>query len=168
MDEEFHLEQVTRYQSEIAKLGGQIMEMKQWITKLEFAVRQHRDERGDDRCHADDGRLYRVLPEGDTRPVRETLVTLENCMKYIDCRQSGRDYISPQRRIEELEQTVVAYRTELGRERDRIWKIIDLVFTDTPLISDEKVDSTCFDRVRLRTIMLGLLYPDMNLRQAAT
>jgi hypothetical protein len=73
------------------------------IKILEAAIRQHRDERGDDRCHADDGRLYAVLPEGDTRPARETAVTIENCAKYIECRQTGREYISPQRRIEELE-----------------------------------------------------------------
>lgn len=71
--------------------------------KLLLAIRQHRDERGDDRCHADDARLYAVLPEGDTRPARETAVTLENCTKYIECRQTGREYVSPQRRIEELE-----------------------------------------------------------------
>jgi hypothetical protein len=74
--------------------------------RLRDAVRQHRDERGDDRCHADDGRLYAVLPEGDTRPARETAVTLENCAKYIECRQTGREYVSPQRRIEELEAEV--------------------------------------------------------------
>ncbi len=71
--------------------------------KLQNAIRQHRDERGDDRCYADDHRLYMVLPEGDTRPIRETAVTIENCQKYIECRQTGREYISPQRRIEELE-----------------------------------------------------------------
>lgn len=73
------------------------------VDRLRDAIRQHRDERGDDRCHADDGRLYAVLPEGDTRPERETAVTLENCAKYIECRQTGREYVSPQRRIEELE-----------------------------------------------------------------
>lgn len=79
-------------------------------TTLEAAIRQHRDERGDDRCHADDGRLYAVLPEGDTRPARETAVTIENCVKYIECRQTGREYVSPQRRIEELEAEVAELR----------------------------------------------------------
>lgn len=74
----------------------------------ESAIRQHRDERGDDRCHADDGRLYAVLPEGDTRPATETAVTLENCAKFIECRQTGREYVSPQRRIEELEARAAA------------------------------------------------------------
>lgn len=72
------------------------------VRRLRTAIRQHRDERGNGRCHADDGRLYAVLPEGDTRPARETAVTLENCARYIECRQTGREYVSPQRRIEEL------------------------------------------------------------------
>lgn len=80
------------------------------IAELEAAIRRHRDERGDDRCHADDGRLYAVLPEGDTRPARETAVTLENCARYIECRQTGREYVSPQRRIEELEAEVARLR----------------------------------------------------------
>jgi hypothetical protein len=84
------------------------------VAELEAAIRQHRDERGDDRCHADDGRLYAVLPEGDTRPERETAVTIENCQRYIECRQTGREYVSPQRRIEELEAEVVQLRQRLS------------------------------------------------------
>lgn len=83
------------------------------VERLRAAIRQHRDERGDDRCHADDGRLYAVLPEGDTRPERETLVTLENCQRYIECRQTGREYVSPQRRIEELESEVERLRAAM-------------------------------------------------------
>ena len=71
--------------------------------RLRSAIRKHRDYRGDDRCFADDHELYCVLPEGDTRPARETAVTIENCAKFIECRQQGREYVSPQRRIEELE-----------------------------------------------------------------
>lgn len=73
------------------------------VERLRDAIRRHRDYRGDDRCHLDDGELYDVLPEGDTRPARDTAITLENCQRYIDCRQLGREYVSPQRRIEELE-----------------------------------------------------------------
>lgn len=73
------------------------------VERLRNAIRQHMNERGDDRCHADDGRLYAVLPEGDTRPERETLVTVENCQRFIECRQAGREYVSPQREIERLQ-----------------------------------------------------------------
>lgn len=88
------------------------------IGELEAAIRHHRDERGDDRCHADDGRLYAVLPEGDTRPERETAVTIENCQRYIECRQTGREYVSPQRRIEELEAEVAALRNWIEEQRN--------------------------------------------------
>lgn len=78
--------------------------------RLLVAVRKHRDQRGDDRCHLDDGELYgelyAALPEGDTRPARDTAVTLENCQRFIACRQQGREYVSPQRRIEELEAAI--------------------------------------------------------------
>lgn len=76
------------------------------IEKLQTAIRKHRDMLGDDRCHIDDAELYAALPEGDTRPARETAVTIENCQRYIECRQQGREYVSPQRRIEELEAAI--------------------------------------------------------------
>jgi hypothetical protein len=90
------------------------------LMALEAAVRKHRDCRGDDRCHADDGELYAALPEGDTRPARETAVTLENCARYIECRQAGREYVSPQRRIEELEAEVAALKAQLAAAYDRV------------------------------------------------
>lgn len=89
-----------------------------WMERgdLQAAIRRHRDERGDDRCHADDGQLYSILPEGDVRPQREVAVTIENCQKYIERRQQGREYVSPQRRIEELEAELAqARQSDLGR-----------------------------------------------------
>lgn len=71
--------------------------------KLRAAIRKHRDYRGDHRCFQDDAELYAALPEGDTRPATETAVTIENCERYIACRQGGREYVSPQDYIEELE-----------------------------------------------------------------
>lgn len=70
------------------------------VSRLRAAVRKHRDYRGDDRCFQDDAELYAVLPEGDTRPAVDTAVTLENCQKYIACRQAGRVYVSPERELE--------------------------------------------------------------------
>lgn len=92
--------------------------LRQWLPAAvrralhaEAAIRRHRDYRGDDRCHLDDGELYAALPEGDTRPAREVAVTIENCHKYVECRQHGREYVSPQRRIEELELEAAQLRT---------------------------------------------------------
>ncbi len=78
--------------------------------RLSAAIRKHRDYRGDDRCFQDDAELYSVLPEGDTRPARETAVTLENCKAYIECRQTGREYVSPQRKIEEQDAELATLR----------------------------------------------------------
>ena len=80
------------------------------VLRLRDAIRIHRDQRGDDRCFQDDATLYAVLPEGDTRPMRDAAVTIENCERYIACRQQGREYVSPQRRIEELEADVARLR----------------------------------------------------------
>jgi hypothetical protein len=66
--------------------------LKEEIEKLRNAIRQHRDERGHDRCWMDDDRLYSVLPEGnegvDTKlPPRECF--LKNCEKFYENRQKG-------------------------------------------------------------------------------
>ncbi len=90
------------------------------INELEAAIRKHRDMRGDDKCFQDDAELYGILTEGDTRPERDTAVTIENCQRYIECRQQGRDYVSPQRRIEELEAKVDADYHRRMAEMDKV------------------------------------------------
>ena len=87
------------------------------ITRLRTAIRTHRDMLGDDRCYLDDHALYLVLPEGDTRPPEDSAVTIENCQRFIQCRQQGREYISPEREIEHLR-----------RENMKLWNYhIDLL-----------------------------------------
>ncbi len=77
------------------------------VERLRDAIRQHRDARGDDRCWMDDEELYKVLPEGYTPPARDTTVELASCEQYIACRHNpATEYVSPQRRIEQLESTV--------------------------------------------------------------
>lgn len=72
--------------------------------KYAAAIRKHRDQRGDDRCWLDDEELYRVLPEGYVAPYRDSSVELDLCRQYIACRHNPNTvYVSPQRRIEELE-----------------------------------------------------------------
>ena len=59
------------------------------VAKLKNAIRNHRDQRGNDRCHLDDAELYQVLGEGqpDTSlPPREEF--LANCAKFYECRQA--------------------------------------------------------------------------------
>lgn len=95
-------------QSPLARAIG---EKQERIEQLEAAIRSHRDQRGDDRCWIDDETLYRVLPEGYTPPLRDSSVELALCAKYIECRHNPlTEYVSPQRRIEELEREVEQYR----------------------------------------------------------
>ena len=92
--------------AEIVSLHGE-------IEALETAIRRHRDYRGDDRCYLDDRELYAVLPEGYEPPAKDTAVTLAQCERFIACRQDpATEYVSPQRRIEELE---AACRLALAR-----------------------------------------------------
>lgn len=79
------------------------------LNELENAIREHRDSwlRGDDKCWKDNEALYRLLPEGYTAPPRDTTVELHLCEKYIkSCHAPHIEYVSPQRRIEELEEEV--------------------------------------------------------------
>ena len=86
------------------------------VDVLLAAIRRHRDYRGDDRCYLNDGELYAVLPEGDTRPATDTAVTLENCQRFIARRQQGREYVSPEREIERLR--AVIYRNPFSPWRN--------------------------------------------------
>lgn len=77
------------------------------VLHLRSLIRWHRDQyiSGDDKCWKDNERLYAEgLPEGYTPPKRDTLVELKNCERYIaSCHDPRVEYVSPQRRIEELE-----------------------------------------------------------------
>jgi hypothetical protein len=85
------------------------------------AVREHRDQRGDDRCWRDDRKLYAALPEGYTPPAADTEIELDNCRRYIASRQDpATAYVSPQRRIEELEAEVAALKAQLAAAYDRV------------------------------------------------
>lgn len=87
------------------------------VAFLEAAIRKHRDQRGDDRCWLDDEDLYRLLPEGYATPERDVLVEVANCLQFLRCRRNPRtEYVSPQRRIEELEAEVQRLRQELGKQ----------------------------------------------------
>lgn len=57
-----------------------------YITKLEAAIRKHRDAKGHDRCWENDLELYRVLgeplPESPVLPPKEEFIA--NCNAYYD------------------------------------------------------------------------------------
>ncbi len=67
------------------------LELEKEIDRLREAIRNHRDQRGDDRCWADDEALYGVLPEGHD-PLKafsreEKEVLMARCSRYWDTRR---------------------------------------------------------------------------------
>ena len=67
--------------------------LREEVVKLRAAIRQHRDEKGNDRCWLDDSRLYQVLPEQEgpewKLPCKEEF--LKNCEMYWKGRQPQED-----------------------------------------------------------------------------
>lgn len=70
------------------KAADERMEAKNRYYELYEAIREHRDQHGDDRCWMDDQKLYAVLKDdnlGDNRtPPKEKM--LQTCSRYIDSR----------------------------------------------------------------------------------
>ena len=105
-----------------------VTEYERRIAILENAIRKHRDERGDDRCWMDDAVLYKTLPEGFTPPVRDSSVELKMCEQYIACRHNpATEYVSPQRKIEQLEAENYQLRESNSGHCDRIAKQSELL-----------------------------------------
>jgi hypothetical protein len=100
------------HQEEIARLTAE-------VARLRAAIREHRDQRGDDRCWMDDETLYAALPEGFTPPTRDAGVELANCARFIACRGNPKtEYVSPQREIDRLRAECGELRRALERAHD--------------------------------------------------
>jgi hypothetical protein len=94
----------------------EIAVLRNELEVLRDAVREHRDQRGDDRCWLDDEKLYAALPEGYTPPTRSETVELSLCQRYIASRHHPcTEYVSPQRRIEELEKELADLRAVISK-----------------------------------------------------
>lgn len=89
--------------AELPRLFAQRRELYQ---RLLTAARAARDAwgRGDDKCWKDLVAIFQALPEGFELPATDTRVELAYCEQYLrSCHHPGVKYVSPQRRIEELE-----------------------------------------------------------------
>lgn len=68
------------------------------LEQLQKAIREHRDQRLDDRCWLDDQKLYAVLGEdvlaNNDMPPREKF--LANCARFYERRCQGGDWLSYQ------------------------------------------------------------------------
>lgn len=133
-------------------LASQSAEVKQ----LRNAIRNHRDQRGDDRCWMDDRELYAVLPEGtgdaDLR-LHGPEEMLENCKRYIASRQNpSQPYVSPQREIKRLQVENESLKTRL---RDLARDLILL----------EADDAGQREKVKLQGVMAKMRSDNQQLRQ---
>lgn len=102
---------VASIELELARRGDPpLVPASERVLQLETAIRNHRDQRGDDRCWIDDVELYALLPEGKGNSDLSLChpdEMIENCKRYISARQDpSLVYISSQRKIEELEQQI--------------------------------------------------------------
>ena len=83
--------------------------------KLEAAIRNHRDQRGDDRCYLDDAELYSVLGESEAvtvLPPKE--VFLANCARFHASRQKpGEKYETEEERYQDLKTKVAELETKI-------------------------------------------------------
>jgi len=99
------------------------------VERLLAAIRLHRDQRGDDRCHVDDATLYAVLPEGAPDPATLALpprdVFLANCARFHACRQPpGVEPVQgPQGRWATAEEVALLDATKLVRGADTMGPI---------------------------------------------
>src|SRR5579859_3417320 len=62
------------------------------IMRLRNGIRDHRDQRGDDRCWIDDEKLYGLLPEGvKAQTALDSGLMIRNCQRFIETRQHPGD-----------------------------------------------------------------------------
>jgi hypothetical protein len=73
-----------------------VVELQEEVMKLRTAIRNHRDQKGDDNCWLDDGNyLYNLLPEkikcNPELPRKQLMMV--NCFRYYDCRKANKPYV---------------------------------------------------------------------------
>jgi uncharacterized coiled-coil protein SlyX len=102
------------------ELGDLLSDTEADLERLRAKVRWVRDQwqAGDDKCWKDLEELFKLLPEGYEIPKRDSRVELKLCEQYIaSCHHPGVEYVSPQRRIEELEAEVVRLKADLAESQ---------------------------------------------------
>jgi hypothetical protein len=106
------------------------------LDRLRAAIRAHRDQQGDDRCHLDDYELYRALgepiPEHACR-LNDPAVMRADCDRYIAYRHDpAKEYLSPQREIDrltaenaDLRQRLEAAYHRIGQQSDQLSRNVE-------------------------------------------
>lgn len=79
-----------KWQFDEIDVGEAFLEQCKRIEELENAIRNHRDQKADDRCWLDDQELYKVLNDGylGDNTVGDKKAMLKNCERYLENRCS--------------------------------------------------------------------------------
>lgn len=116
------------------------------INRLKDAIREHRDQKADDRCWLDDQKLYAVLGEGPAQtalPPREEF--LKSCANFYDKRQNPTELPLPcmmtmrelQDTVERCQERIIILDRTLARYREGF----DVIVTYEPQARDQAVVS---------------------------
>lgn len=94
-------EELQKNEELFRKLAGEVEELrkdalehaktKARIIELEAGIRNHRDQRGDDRCWLDDKKLYELVGGAANTALPDEVQFLSNCARYHASRQDPRD-----------------------------------------------------------------------------
>jgi hypothetical protein len=93
------------------------------VERLQAGIREHRDQRGDDRCWEDDARLYAVLGEGDGEAdsaLPPKAEFLKSCERFYEQRQC------PATAGQRKGMTIAQLEAEVERLREYEWMYKDL------------------------------------------
>lgn len=84
------------------------------LATLEAAIREHRDQEGDDRCWLDDAKLYAALGEsGHDTSLPPKCEFLESCSRFWEQRQSPED-----KRLRAADMTIAQLQEEIAKLRE--------------------------------------------------
>ena len=125
------------------------------VLKLRNAIREHRDQKGDDRCWMDDVELYKVLPEGVAN-VDLSLLSDEQFKRNCDLFIKNRKCPVPQ--------GAVIGQYVMDRLRERIGQVLIIITSElcSSVVQIGKLKNIeNFDYVILHHSWLhGLIFPD--------
>lgn len=91
-----HKEAIATLEARDANMLGVRNDLHARVKVLEDAIKNHRDQKADDRCWMDDDELYGVLCDGQAsdRRVGDKESMLRNCARFIERRCEGGHWLS--------------------------------------------------------------------------
>jgi hypothetical protein len=116
-------QRLTRWAENEVQAAKTIRALVGAFDRLVQAIREHRDQRGDDRCWEDDAKLYAVLGEGDGEAetaLPQKAEFLKSCERFYEQRQC------PATAGQRKGMTIAQLEAEVERLREYEWMYKDL------------------------------------------